>query len=160
MHRSSQNDHLGRSGRVQAIRQVMVRAPKYSCSTNTETVKNSPMPRHSGLRSCRQNFFAGKINIPNGLAPVNLIHLTDCIDITRSVINYGITSCIINAVAPHHPTKIDFYKEAAKRSGLNIPEFILEKTKWKIVNSIYLSKLIPYKFKIDNWFEYFNGNKI
>jgi nucleoside-diphosphate-sugar epimerase len=32
-------------------------------------------------------FFAGKKDIPNGLAPVNLIELNDCIGITEAILN-------------------------------------------------------------------------
>ncbi len=94
------------------------------------------------------NFFAGKSNIPNGDAPVNLIHLDDCIGITESIISSDIEIELINAVAPSHPTKKAFYTAASKKSGLAIPSFISGKTTWKIVDSINTGKLLKYTFKI------------
>ena len=103
------------------------------------------------------NFFAGKINIPNGDAPVNLIHLEDCIGITETIILSDHGSFIVNAVAPHHPTKKEFYTAAAKKAGLAIPEFISKKNKWKIVDSIYVTEPLKYEFKIDDWFTWLAG---
>lgn len=82
-------------------------------------------------------FFAGKVNIHNGLAAVNLLHLVDAVGITEYYLAAEYGNIIINAVSPNHPTKMEFYTESAKRSGLPSPEFIAERTHWKIVNSIY-----------------------
>lgn len=82
-------------------------------------------------------FFAGKTNIANGLAPVNLIHLTDAVGITSWVIDTGLKNKVINAVSPDHPTRMDFYTAAARQIGSAIPEFIEERQRWKIVSSIY-----------------------
>jgi len=97
------------------------------------------------------NFFAGKTNIPNGDAPVNLIHLEDCIGITEGIILSDIEAVLINAVAPSHPTKKEFYTAASQRAGLPIPSFIPGKTKWKIVDSMYATELLKYTFKIEDW---------
>ena len=96
------------------------------------------------------NFFAGKTDIPNGLAPVNLIHLVDCIAISEKIILSGPDNCTINAVAPDHPTKSEFYTAAAALIVTAIPQFNPGKEQWKIVESIYLADL-NYRFKIDNW---------
>ena len=45
--------------------------------------------RFAGLIGPGRNlskFFAGRLNIPNGLAPINLIHLTDCLGLSLSII--------------------------------------------------------------------------
>jgi len=88
-------------------------------------------------------FFAGKTGIPNGLAPVNLLHLDDAVGITRQLIAAGSNHQIINAVSPGHPTRMDFYTRAAKQSDLELPVFIPEQTQWKIVQSSYMD----YKYK-------------
>lgn len=82
-------------------------------------------------------FLAGKTNIANGLAPVNLVNLTDAVGVTGWVINTGIANKVINAVSPDHPTRMDFYTAATRRIGATLPDFIEEKQQWKIVNSIY-----------------------
>ncbi len=101
--------------------------------------------RHPG------RFFAGKTDIPNGMAPVNLIHLQDCIGISTAIIEKDAFGHTFNAVTPDHPQKADFYKEAALKAGLIAPEFIRELKSWKIVNSVNLAGLLDYHFKIQHW---------
>lgn len=102
--------------------------------------------RHPG------RFFAGKQNIPNGRAPVNLIHLDDCLAITQAIIQKGVFDHLFNACSSHHPPKNDFYKFAAAQAGLPLPAFIDELKEWKIINSINLKQLLNYHFMMEDWF--------
>lgn len=107
--------------------------------------------RFAGLIGPNRNpgrFFAGKTNIPNGLAPVNLIHQIDAIGLSISILSNKAFGRIYNACSPSHPTKKDFYTQAAKDSGLIAPEFLEEKTKWKIVESLNATKYLAYEFRI------------
>jgi nucleoside-diphosphate-sugar epimerase len=104
--------------------------------------------RHPG------RFFAGKNNIPNGLAPVNLIHQLDCVAITMAVIGRDVFDYLFNAVSPDHPAKSDYYREMADMAGLPLPEFVSELKSWKIVNSINLSKILGYEFSHQHLKEY------
>lgn len=99
------------------------------------------------------NFLAGKTGVPNGLAPVNLIHLDDCTGITERIIFPGPADYTINAVAPDHPTKTEFYTAAARVAGTVPPVFIPEREQWKIVKSIYMDEL-KYHYKTTNWLEW------
>lgn len=101
--------------------------------------------RHPG------RFFAGKTNIPNGLAPVNLIHQQDCIGITQAVIEKNAYGYLFNACSAHHPAKADFYCKMAMRANLPVPEFINELNKWKIVSSVNLNSILNYHFGVNNW---------
>ncbi|MDO3643320.1 SDR family oxidoreductase [Mucilaginibacter sp. L3T2-6] len=101
--------------------------------------------RHPG------RFFAGKKNVPNGRAPVNLVHLTDCIGISKVVIRQNKFGLIINGVAPHHPQKMNFYRRAAAQAGLEIPQFMDELNAWKIVDSTVLLQELNYQFSVANW---------
>lgn len=117
--------------------------------------KNATILRFGGLVGPGRDpgrFFAGKTDVPNGLAPVNLIHLDDCIGITKAIIDQDLFGATINAVAPHHPTKMAFYSMAAERSGLATPQFIAELNDWKIVGSTVAGKMLPYNYKLDNWY--------
>ncbi|MFA6087046.1 SDR family oxidoreductase [Mucilaginibacter sp.] len=96
-------------------------------------------------------FFAGKKDIPNGLAPVNLIELNDCISITEAVLNKDAFGYTFNACTPHHPPKFAFYTGAATKAGLERPAFVLELKEWKIINSINVDAVLGYQYKIDNW---------
>jgi len=100
--------------------------------------------RHPG------RFFAGKKDIPNGRAPVNLIHLDDCIGIGLAVIGQNAFGNLFNAVSPAHPEKAEFYTRAALQAGLPVPEFVDELNNWKIVNSIELS-VLGYEFDMKNY---------
>jgi nucleoside-diphosphate-sugar epimerase len=92
-------------------------------------------------------FFAGKKDIPNGKAPVNLIHLSDCIGITKAIIEQDAFGCTFNACSPEHPRKMDFYTAAARKSQLELPHFVDELREWKVVGSKYLVPVLNYSFK-------------
>ena len=91
-------------------------------------------------------FFAGKTQVPNGLAPVNLIHLNDAIGIIHCLIDQN-ASGIYNGCAPDHPTREEFYTMAAQKAGLRPPEFLPQKTNWKIIVSERLESELNFKFK-------------
>ncbi len=93
-------------------------------------------------------FFAGRQNIPNGLSPVNLIHLTDVIQIVLHAITVRYHG-IINACAPSHPSRSEFYILAAQQAGLATPSFIQEKGQWKQVEPKYLQQ-VEFKFNYPN----------
>jgi len=93
-------------------------------------------------------FFAGRQNIANGLAPVNLIHLNDVIQIILHVMAIQYHG-IINACAPTHPSRSEFYTLAAQQAGLASPSFIQEKGQWKQVEPKYLQQ-VEFKFNYPN----------
>ena len=93
-------------------------------------------------------FFAGKTNIPNGNAPVNLIHLTDCLGISYAIIDKKSFGNIYNAVTPQHPSRSEFYTKAAECSDLEKPQFISQKNNWKIVESVNVPGLLQYSYKV------------
>ncbi|MDP9081831.1 MAG: SDR family oxidoreductase [Bacteroidota bacterium] len=101
--------------------------------------------RHPG------RFFAGKSDVPNGRAPVNLIHLDDCIGITREIINKDAFGFVFNASSSNHPTKAEFYSESARTAGLIIPGFRDELTGWKLIGSRTTTEVLGYKFKVSSW---------
>jgi nucleoside-diphosphate-sugar epimerase len=107
--------------------------------------------RHPG------RFFAGKENIPNGLSPINLIHLDDCIGIIEYVIKNALWNKVFNGAAPTHPTKMEFYDLASQKLYDKRAKFIEEKGEFKIVDS---SKIINegYQFKHPNLMEWLLQN--
>lgn len=71
--------------------------------------------RFAGLIGPERNLakhFAGRTDIANGSAPINLIHLTDCIGITKAIIEQKAFGNIYHGVTPSHPSKKDFYTKA------------------------------------------------
>lgn len=112
---------------------------------------NFTIIRFAGLIGPERNpgrFFAGKTGVPNGLAPVNLIHQTDAVGIAIRLLEKQAFGRIYHACSPLHPAKMDFYMEAAKTSGLALPEFIAEKKNWKIVESLNVPKYLDYDFEV------------
>lgn len=119
-----------------------------------ETLFKTAIIRFGGLVGPGRHpgrFFAGKTNIPNGLAPINLIHQLDCTGISNAIIEQDAFGHIFNACSPHHPQKADFYREAAITAHLPVPGFINELQNWKVVNSINLKPVLNYEFKIGDW---------
>ena len=106
--------------------------------------------RHPG------RFFAGKEGIPDGLAPVNLIHQQDAIGIIHQLIEHDHPSGIYNGCTPDHPTRQEFYTRAAEKLGVAAPAFISEKKHWKIVDSQKVERELNYRFRVPcllNWLE-------
>lgn len=103
-------------------------------------------------------FLAGKNNIPNGNAPVNLIHLTDCIGISCAILDKEAFGHTYNACTPSHPAKIDFYTKAAIRLVLEVPEFIAEKKNWKIVSSVNVDRILGYKYVVNDLMAWLYSN--
>jgi nucleoside-diphosphate-sugar epimerase len=115
-----------------------------------ETTFKTTIIRFGGLVGAGRDpgrFFAGKIAVPNGLAPVNLIHLQDCTGITEAILNHDAFGYLFNACSPDHPRKAEFYREAAFKSGLPLPEFVDELANWKLVNSVNMERILGYQFK-------------
>ncbi len=66
---------------------------------------------------------SGRENLKNGNAPVNLIHLDDCIGIINKVINLKSSTKIFNAVYPYHPSKKAYYTQKALKLNIEPPHY-------------------------------------
>lgn len=66
---------------------------------------------------------AGRSNIKNPKAPINLIHQEDCIEIIIKVIEQNRWNIALNAVSPHHPNKEDYYQKKALSLNLPLPNY-------------------------------------
>ncbi|MDR6782502.1 nucleoside-diphosphate-sugar epimerase [Pedobacter africanus] len=100
-------------------------------------------------------FFSGKTDIPNGQAPVNLIHLNDCIGFSLNLMARQAYGHTFNACCPHHPAKQEFYTAAAQSANLTTPVFKDELLKWKVISSIHLP-LLNYTYQVTNWISWLN----
>lgn len=114
---------------------------------------SSTVIRFGGLVGPNRNpgrFFAGKTAVPNGQAPINLIHLSDCIGLSLAIIENEAFGHTFNACAPDHPDKQQFYTAAAINAQLTPPVFIDELLNWKKVSTIH-TKLLNYNYLVNNW---------
>jgi nucleoside-diphosphate-sugar epimerase len=95
-------------------------------------------------------FLSGKTNLKNPTAPVNLIHLNDCIGIIINIIEKDVFGDIFNASTTPHPTKQDYYTSVCNSMNLEFPHFDLQsKSKGKIVNSEKIVNHLNYQFQIN-----------
>lgn len=89
---------------------------------------------------------AGRQALPDGDAPINLIHLKDCIGIIERVLESGAGGLILNAVWPGHPSRSTYYTQKAREYNLEPPTFCPGGTDGKIICSDYLTRLLNYTF--------------
>jgi len=93
-------------------------------------------------------YLAGRKDLRNGEAPVNLIQREDCIGILSEIILKDAFGHIFNGVHPDHPSKKSYYTSAAKKLDLDPPSYANETNEsiFKEVNSINLSSVLAYQF--------------
>lgn len=95
-------------------------------------------------------FLAGRHNLPLGDAPVNLIHLDDCVGLLRHIIAEKIWGHTFNACAANHPTRREFYPLAASQLGLEPPTFLPESASGKLIDSTLVRHVTGYTFQHDD----------
>ena len=93
-------------------------------------------------------YFAGKKDIPNGLAPINLIHLADCIGLSKIILRQKAFGHLYHGVSPDHPSRAAFYTKACLAAGMAKPEFIPELFDWKQVESVNVPGVLGYEWKV------------
>lgn len=97
-------------------------------------------------------FLAGKENLENSDAPVNLIHQIDCIRIIIEIIDQSKWNEVFNAVAPFHPTREDYYTQKAVDRNFPLPKFSAEKSNInKTISSEKIETILNYQFKLENY---------
>lgn len=92
---------------------------------------HSTIIRFGGLIGNDRNpvfFLIKKLEIKNSLAPINLIHLDDCIGIVSGIITNNMWGEIYSAVAPYHPCKKEYYSNKSIELGLGELHFSNVKT--------------------------------
>lgn len=90
---------------------------------------------------------AGRENLPNPDAPINLIHLQDCIGIIKKIMSGNVWGETFNAVDPFHPARQEFYTRKAIEMNLELPSFDHSKlSAVKIVDSKKLTEKLNYTF--------------
>ena len=93
-------------------------------------------------------FMAGKKHMPNGDAPVNLIHLDDCLSVLMGLLEQEKWGETYNACADEHPLRKHFYPAAAHALGLEPPQFDdMQETHFKIIKSQKLKNDLAYEFR-------------
>ncbi|MBK5212720.1 MAG: NAD(P)H-binding protein [Flavobacteriaceae bacterium] len=94
-------------------------------------------------------YLAGRKDLADGNAPVNLIHREDCIAILVEILKQDAFGKVFNAVNPKHPKKADYYIQKTKELGLEPPTFAESSMDevYKQVDSENLKLILNYSFK-------------
>ncbi|QDO83671.1 SDR family oxidoreductase [Shewanella psychropiezotolerans] len=97
--------------------------------------------RHPG------RFLAGKKDLPGTDAPVNLVHLDDCIGAVSCLLSSELLSPVYNLCAAGHPSRADFYTRAAQHLSLEVPIFGEELQVAKIIDGSKITKELGFNYR-------------
>jgi nucleoside-diphosphate-sugar epimerase len=110
--------------------------------------------RYGGLVGADRHpikFLAGRTEIENPDAPVNLIHREDCIGIIIKILDVSYNDKwgdTFNAVAPQHPSRKTYYQKKAQQFNLPLPTFVEDsKSKGKIISCKKVETILNYSFQ-------------
>ena len=96
-------------------------------------------------------FLAGRRELAQGNAPVNLVHLTDVVGVLAAIIRHETWGHTFNICADQHPLRRDFYPAAAQYLQLESPTFKDEQdVTGKTIDSSLVRSLVPYQFHHDD----------
>ncbi len=106
--------------------------------------------RFGGLIGYSRNpgkFFSKGRLVHNPDSNVNLIHRDDCIGIISQIVEQEIWGEVFNCCADTHPTKKEFYTQAAKSIGAPAPEFVeSDVNSFKIISNNKVKQVLNYEF--------------
>ncbi|MCL1048425.1 SDR family oxidoreductase [Shewanella abyssi] len=114
---------------------------------------NSCIARFAGLVGPKRHpgrFLAGKIDMSQPEAAVNIVHLNDCILAVSELIFEPSAAGIYNVCAPKHPSRQAFYQQASLNLGLVAPQFTQEKSGGKIISSDRLTKELNFEYQFSD----------
>ncbi len=97
--------------------------------------------RHPG------RFLAGRENLSNGRAPVNMVHLNDAIGVCLAILEQEQWGDCFNVVADEHPTRRDYYPAMARQLDLEPPTFLpTDEASFKVVSNRKVKEVLGYVF--------------
>lgn len=90
---------------------------------------------------------AGRVSSKDGDAPVNLIHLDDCVGIVAGILEKEMSGEIINACGDAHPLRKDLYTHVAIALRFKPPVFEEKlNVSYKIISNDKVKRLLGYRF--------------
>ena len=91
----------------------------------------------------------GRIDIPNGDSPVNLVHLNDVISFIELLIIEQKFGDIVNVCYPSHPSREEYYKSAADFFQFSKPTFLKGSSRNKQIDSEKSQNSYCFEYKSD-----------
>ena len=117
--------------------------------------KNYTILRFGGLIGEGRNplkYLVQKNEVLNADAPINYIHLKDCIGIINAIINKEKWGKTYSAVAPFHPSKKEYYNTLCDIKKINRLNFLNKKTEInKEVNDKRIKDELDYVYKFSDF---------
>jgi len=111
---------------------------------------NATIVRFGGLIGYSRNpgkFFINKRLVHDPDSNVNLIHRDDCIGIISQIVEQEVWGEVFNCCADTHPTKREFYTQAAESLGAPAPEFVNSgSNSFKIISNQKVKQILNYEF--------------
>lgn len=92
-------------------------------------------------------FLQGRNGVKNPDGPINFVHQGDCIEALLLAIENPQVSGTFNLVYPDHPTRKNYYLEAAKHYALNPPQFVEEAAIERVISSDKIVRDLDFTFK-------------
>lgn len=92
-------------------------------------------------------YMAGRKEISDGDAPVNLIHRADVIQVTELILKKDIRGEIFNVSTEQHPSREEIYTKIAERMDLEVPTFQEGGSDGKTVSTKKLRKALKFEYK-------------
>lgn len=94
-------------------------------------------------------YLAGRKDIANPEAPVNLVHQEDCINAISQVIEKNRFGEDFNVVYPFHPSRKEYYTREAIKRNLQAPQFLDAPSIGKIISSKKIIQELDFHFEKD-----------
>jgi len=95
------------------------------------------------------NYLSDKVDVKNPDAPVNLIHLDDCIGIIQNIIQKNLWNETFNASTTPHLSRKTYYTSVCRAMNLPLPLFEqISLSTGKCIDSEKLLRLLDYDFKV------------
>ena len=91
-----------------------------------------------------------KASVDNPKGSINLIHLTDCIQIISCLVDQAVAKNVYNCVTPYHPSREEYYRQMAIQMGCKLPVFNDSKPFNREIVSDKLMQYLNYSFQVKN----------
>lgn len=117
-----------------------------------EKTENSIFLRLGGLIGANRHpvhYLAGRKDVADPEAPVNLVHRDDVIKAIEKVIRSGKFSGVYNVVNSAHPSRKEYYSKMARLLNLPAPEFSNEGSKGKKVAGDKFCEHFSFEYQTD-----------
>ncbi|WP_107851376.1 NAD(P)-binding domain-containing protein [Oceanimonas marisflavi] len=102
-------------------------------------------------------FLSGK-RFDGGDEPVNLVALDDLLRFLPAILERSDWPAVLNVSAPHHPSRHDFYGEAARLQSLPPPEFT-GGGEGKTIDGSALCRWLNMDYTVTDWFQWLGQRK-